>query len=65
MISFETGAGRFNYGVAGVALTANRVLLHRREGDDFWTLPGGRPSRPWSRLAPHCAARCEKSWAFT
>ena len=43
MISFETAAGRFNYRVAGVALMANRVLLHRREGDDFWTLPGGRP----------------------
>lgn len=43
MISFETAAGRFNYRVAGVAMAAGRVLLHRREGDDFWTLPGGRP----------------------
>ena len=43
MISFETPAGRFNYRVAGVAMAAGRVLLHRREGDDFWTLPGGRP----------------------
>jgi ADP-ribose pyrophosphatase YjhB (NUDIX family) len=43
MISFETPAGRFNYRVAGVAIVANRVLLHQREGDDFWTLPGGRP----------------------
>lgn len=43
MISFETPAGWFNYRVAGVAVAANRVLLHQREGDDFWTLPGGRP----------------------
>lgn len=43
MISFDTAAGRFNYRVAGVAIAANRVLLHQRAGDDFWTLPGGRP----------------------
>ena len=43
MISFETTAGRFNYRVAGVAISAGRVLLHQREGEDFWTLPGGRP----------------------
>ena len=43
MISFEAPGGRFNYRVAGVALAAGRVLLHQREGDDFWTLPGGRP----------------------
>ena len=43
MISFETPAGRFNYRVAGVAMAAHRVLLHQRAGDDFWTLPGGRP----------------------
>ena len=43
MISFETPVGRFNYRVAGVALAEDRVLLHQRAGDDFWTLPGGRP----------------------
>jgi ADP-ribose pyrophosphatase YjhB (NUDIX family) len=43
MISFETPVGRFNYRVAGVAMAADRVLLHQRDGDDFWTLPGGRP----------------------
>ena len=43
MISFETTEGRFNYRVAGVAIAAGRVLLHKRDGDDFWTLPGGRP----------------------
>ena len=43
MLSYDTAAGRFNYRVAGVAIKAGRVLLHQREGDDFWTLPGGRP----------------------
>jgi 8-oxo-dGTP pyrophosphatase MutT (NUDIX family) len=43
MISFETAVGRFNYRVAGVAIAGHRVLLHQRAGDDFWTLPGGRP----------------------
>ena len=50
MISFETTAGRFNFRVAGVALAGGRVLLHQREGDDFWTLPGGRPE-PMERAA--------------
>ena len=43
MISFETPIGRFNYRVAGVAIAGHRVFLHQRAGDDFWTLPGGRP----------------------
>jgi ADP-ribose pyrophosphatase YjhB (NUDIX family) len=29
--------------VAGVAIVDGRVLLHQGAGDDFWTLPGGRP----------------------
>ena len=34
---------RFHYRVAGVAIHEGRVLLHRSEIDDFWSLPGGRP----------------------
>ncbi len=30
---------QFNYRVGGVAIDGNRVLLHRRGQDDFWTLP--------------------------
>jgi ADP-ribose pyrophosphatase YjhB (NUDIX family) len=33
---------RFHYRVAGVVTHARRVLLHRSEIDDFWSLPGGR-----------------------
>jgi ADP-ribose pyrophosphatase YjhB (NUDIX family) len=33
---------RFHYRVAGVATHKGRVLLHRSEIDDFWSLPGGR-----------------------
>ena len=42
MIVFDAGNTRFNYRVVGVALHEERVLLHRAEIDDFWTLPGGR-----------------------
>lgn len=42
MIAFEEGEVRFHYRVVGIALNGNRVLLHRAENDDFWTLPGGR-----------------------
>jgi 8-oxo-dGTP pyrophosphatase MutT (NUDIX family) len=43
VITFETPRGRFNYRAAGVAIVDGRVLLHQAAGDDFWTLPGGRP----------------------
>jgi 8-oxo-dGTP pyrophosphatase MutT (NUDIX family) len=43
MITFDTPRARFNYRVAGVAIVEGRVLLHQAAGDDFWTLPGGRP----------------------
>ena len=43
MITFETPQGQFNYRVAGVAIVDGHVLLHQAAGDDFWTLPGGRP----------------------
>jgi ADP-ribose pyrophosphatase YjhB (NUDIX family) len=36
-------AGRvFNYRTVGVLLHEGRVLLHRGETEDFWSLPGGR-----------------------
>jgi ADP-ribose pyrophosphatase YjhB (NUDIX family) len=42
MIRFDEGPRRFNYRVAGVAIHDGAVLLHRADGDSFWTLPGGR-----------------------
>jgi ADP-ribose pyrophosphatase YjhB (NUDIX family) len=42
VIRLETGDAVFVYRVAGVALAGDRVLLHRAEPDDFWSLPGGR-----------------------
>lgn len=42
MISFDTGARRFNLRAAAIVLDGGRVLLHRMDGDDFWTFPGGR-----------------------
>jgi len=42
MITFERGRQRFNYRVVGVAIHSDSILLHQAEGDDFWTLPGGR-----------------------
>lgn len=41
-ITFERNGVKFNYRVVGVLLDENRVLLHRAEYDDFWSLPGGR-----------------------
>jgi ADP-ribose pyrophosphatase YjhB (NUDIX family) len=42
MITFGIGSMRFIYRVVGVALDQDRVLLHRAENEDFWTMPGGR-----------------------
>ena len=42
MITFEEGQVRFVYRAVGVVLDNGRVLLHRAERDDFWSLPGGR-----------------------
>jgi len=41
-ITFEEGEARFKYRVVGVALRDGKVLLHRRERDAFWFMPGGR-----------------------
>ena len=42
MLTFRHEKGRFNYRAVGVALHHGRVLIHKAEVDDFWTLPGGR-----------------------
>lgn len=42
MISFDLPAARFSFRAVGIALHAGYVLMHRAEGDDFWSLPGGR-----------------------
>jgi ADP-ribose pyrophosphatase YjhB (NUDIX family) len=42
MLIIKQESSRFVVRVAGVALHQGRVLLHRSERDDFWTLPGGR-----------------------
>jgi ADP-ribose pyrophosphatase YjhB (NUDIX family) len=42
VITFDEGNLRFNYRVVGTAIDGDRVLLHKAEDEDFWTLPGGR-----------------------
>ncbi|MGK8209071.1 NUDIX hydrolase [Burkholderia cenocepacia] len=42
MISFDAGSHRFNLRAAAVIVQREYVLLHRGDGDDFWSLPGGR-----------------------
>lgn len=42
MITYTEGKTRFNYRVAGVTLSAGKILLQRLEQDGFWVLPGGR-----------------------
>ena len=42
MITFEIDGSRFNYRTVGIVLDGERVLIHRSEMDDFWSLPGGR-----------------------
>lgn len=42
MITFSENGVRFNCRIVGVAIHNSRVLLHRAEWDDFWSLPGGR-----------------------
>ena len=42
-ITFEEGGIRFKYRIVGVALRDGKVLLHRRDQDALWFLPGGRP----------------------
>jgi ADP-ribose pyrophosphatase YjhB (NUDIX family) len=42
MISFEEHGMRFNYRAVAIVLHQDRVLVHRVEDEDFWSLPGGR-----------------------
>lgn len=42
MIMFDSGSERFQLRAVGVAYKDNKVLIHRAEKDDFWSLPGGR-----------------------
>src|SRR6266571_6701951 len=42
MISFGQDGKRFNLRAAAVFVEDDRVLLHRAEYEDFWSLPGGR-----------------------
>jgi hypothetical protein len=44
MITFKSERNAFNYRIVGVALHEGRVLLHKGEDEDFWTLPGAVPS---------------------
>jgi 8-oxo-dGTP pyrophosphatase MutT (NUDIX family) len=42
IIRLEQDGRVFNFRVASVILHGGRVLMHRAEGETFWTLPGGR-----------------------
>ena len=42
MISFDADTHRFDLRAAAVVLHEGAVLLHRIEGDPFWSVPGGR-----------------------
>ena len=42
MISYTSGAARFNFRAAGIALRQRHVLVHRAQWDSHWSLPGGR-----------------------
>lgn len=42
MIIIDKEHQRFNYRIAGVAIQNGSLLVHQAEGDDFWSLPGGR-----------------------
>jgi len=54
MISFQVGSHRFQYRVAAIVLDADFLLLHRMQGDAFWTLPGGRVNVGESAQAALC-----------
>jgi 8-oxo-dGTP pyrophosphatase MutT (NUDIX family) len=41
-ISVPLKNGWFNFRVAGIAIFDGKILLHKTEDDQFWSLPGGR-----------------------
>lgn len=43
-ISVPIGNGIFNFRSGVILIDENRVLLHKKEHDTFWALPGGRVS---------------------
>ncbi len=42
MISFDKDGYRFHLRAGAVFMRDDNVLLHKAEGDSYWTLPGGR-----------------------
>jgi ADP-ribose pyrophosphatase YjhB (NUDIX family) len=42
MISFRKGNNRFMARTAAVFIHRKRILLHQAEGNNYWSLPGGR-----------------------
>ncbi len=42
MISFRINSHRFHLRAAAIVLEHDHLLLHKREDDNFWALPGGR-----------------------
>jgi 8-oxo-dGTP pyrophosphatase MutT (NUDIX family) len=43
-ISVPIGKGIFNFRTGVILLDEGRVLLHKKQHDNFWALPGGRVS---------------------
>lgn len=42
MINFKIDNGVFNFRVAGILFSKNKVLVHRLINDNFYAFPGGR-----------------------
>lgn len=42
MLSFRINDAFFTLRTAAVIIRSDSILLHRAEGNDFWSLPGGR-----------------------
>ena len=42
IVSFGAGGRTFNFRAAAVIIDSSRILLHRADYEDFWSLPGGR-----------------------
>jgi len=42
IVSFGSDGRTFNFRAAAVIVQGGRVLVHRADYEDFWSLPGGR-----------------------
>lgn len=42
MINFLLEKGKFNYRIAGILMRDEKVLFHKEQHDEHWSLPGGR-----------------------